>query len=138
MKILLTKAQWEHIGRIAGWDKRNAEPNFEKVAPGDVESKINDQGEFYGLITPEGDLFQCKVFDHIDLICFFENLSYEDLRGDMNMFATHGYIRVAINSKFSNYIDYDGSDRDIRRYRGLLNRIQESYDNWIALNKSTR
>lgn len=135
MKILLSKTQWEQIGRIAGWDKWKSEPSFNKVDPGDVEFHMGEDGEFYGLITPDGELYQCGLFDHIDLICFFEDLSYEDLRGDMNMFATHGYIRVATNPKFSNYIDYDGSDRDIKRYRGLLNKIQDGFNDWVASHK---
>ena len=49
VRLILSKSQWEFIGRIAGWNE-----GFVKITPSDLPDYISN-GEFYGLITPNGD-----------------------------------------------------------------------------------
>ena len=125
VRIILSKSQWEFIGRIAGWKE-----GFVKITPSDLPAYI-DNGEFYGLITPNGDFYECGKFGHVDLIAEMENRNPNELFNHMDVFYEFGYIRVAINSKFSNYVEFEG---DVRKHLELAVQIQQQYSDWLLNN----
>lgn len=136
MKILLSKSQWKSIGVKAGWIKESN--TFRKIVSSDIPDYLTSRdGEFYGLIDPNGNFYECGFTGHLELIAFFEKVNWRKLT-TFDAIDRLGYVRVAINNKFSNYIEISGNRDTIDKYRDLLTSIQEQYSDWLLHRESNK
>lgn len=130
MKLILSKSQWEHIGKEAGWLKEAH--LFGQISPSDLSNYIVDR-QFYGLITPDGSLYECGAFGHYDLVSVLEGKSFNYI-DDGKVYEKLGYVRVGINARFSNRVEFEGSKETMKKHKALLAQIQQQYSDWLEAN----